>query len=68
MSMLDRLKGLMKGHEDTARKGVDKAGDAVDKTTGGKYESKVDKAQEKLNEQMGSRDRPTPGDDRPPQS
>ncbi|MFC8830519.1 antitoxin [Streptomyces sp. NPDC057137] len=68
MSMLDKLKGLVKGREDTVRKGVDKAGDAVDRKTGNKYKSQVDTAQEKLNEQLGSQDRPTPGDDRPPQS
>ncbi|MFD3521766.1 antitoxin [Streptomyces sp. NPDC058653] len=68
MSMLDRLKGMMKGHEDTARKGVDKAGDAIDRKTGGKYERQVDTAQQKLDERLGSQDRPTPGDDRPPQS
>ncbi|WP_329033761.1 antitoxin [Streptomyces sp. NBC_01725] len=68
MSMLDKLKGLVKGHEDTVRKGVDKAGDAVDKKTGDKYKGQVDTAQDKLNEQLGSRQRPTPGDDRPPRS
>ncbi|WP_381796643.1 antitoxin [Streptomyces niveus] len=68
MSMLDKLKGLVKGHEDTVRKGVDKAGDAVDKKTGNKYKSQVDSAQDKANEQLGSRQRPTPGDDRPPRS
>ncbi|MCI3226938.1 antitoxin [Streptomyces sp. NP-1717] len=68
MSMLDKLKGLVKGHEDTVRKGVDKAGDAVDKKTGNKYERQVDSAQEKINEQLGSHQRPTPGDDRPPRS
>ncbi|KOG85583.1 antitoxin [Streptomyces varsoviensis] len=58
MSMLDKLKGLIKGHEDTARKGVDKAGDAFDQKTQGKYSGQVDSAQQKLNDQMGS------GDDR----
>ncbi|WP_405677148.1 antitoxin [Streptomyces sp. NBC_01511] len=68
MSMLDKLKGLVKGHEDTVRKGVDKAGDAIDKKTGNKYKSQVDTAQQKLDEQLGSEQRPTPGDNRPPQS
>ncbi|MEW2544373.1 antitoxin [Streptomyces sp. NPDC047002] len=54
MSMLDKLKGMMKGHEDTARKGVDKAGDAVDKKTGNKYGSQVDSAQKKMDEQIGN--------------
>ncbi|MFE7121264.1 antitoxin [Streptomyces sp. NPDC057654] len=56
MSMLDKLKGLIKGHEDTARKGVDKAGDAFDQKTGGKYSGQVDSAQQKINDQMGSGD------------
>ncbi|MFF7155976.1 Rv0909 family putative TA system antitoxin [Streptomyces sp. NPDC008139] len=53
MSMLDKLKGLLKGHEDQARQGVDKAGDMVDKKTGDKYSGQVDQAQEKLNDQLG---------------
>ncbi|MEV0266865.1 antitoxin [Streptomyces sp. NPDC050617] len=56
MSMLDKLKGLIKGHEDTARKGVDKAGDAFDQKTQGKYSGQVDSAQQKLNDQLGSGD------------
>ncbi|MEV0990318.1 antitoxin [Streptomyces sp. NPDC049949] len=63
MSMLDKLKGLLKGHEDVARQGVDKAGDAVDAKTGNKYQSQVDMAQQKINEQLGT-DKPQ---DRPPQ-
>ncbi|MEU4118804.1 antitoxin [Kitasatospora sp. NPDC028055] len=59
MSMLDKLKGLLKGHEDQAEKGVDKAGDYVDERTQGKYQSQVDTAQDKLKEQFR--------DDRPPQ-
>ncbi|GAA4988004.1 antitoxin [Kitasatospora paranensis] len=57
MSMLDKLKGMLKGHEDTARQGVDKAGDAIDSKTGGKYQSQVDTAQQKMNDQLG--DQPT---------
>ncbi|MFE2480795.1 Rv0909 family putative TA system antitoxin [Streptomyces sp. NPDC059389] len=63
MSMLDKLKGLIKGHEDVARQGVEKAGDAVDAKTGNKYQSQVDMAQQKINEQLGT-DKPQ---DRPPQ-
>ncbi|MGW1197786.1 antitoxin [Streptomyces sp. NPDC002536] len=54
MSMLDKLKGLLKGHEDTARQGVDKAGDAFNEKTQNKYQSQVDTAQQKINEQLGS--------------
>ncbi|WP_316527465.1 antitoxin [Kitasatospora brasiliensis] len=56
MSMLDKLKSLLKGHEDQAEKGVDKAGDAFDERTQGKYSSQTDTAQEKLKEQF--RDQP----------
>ncbi|MEU7636188.1 antitoxin [Streptomyces sp. NPDC039016] len=64
MSVLDKLKELLKGHEEQAGKGVDKAGDYVDERTQGKYQSQADTAQDKLKEQMGGTDRDT---DRPPQ-
>lgn len=63
MSMLDKLKGLLKGHEDQARMGVEKAGDAFDAKTGNKYQSQTDMAQRKINEQLGT-DKP---EGRPPQ-
>ncbi|MFE1908992.1 antitoxin [Streptomyces gardneri] len=56
MSMLDKLKGMLKGHEDTARQGVEKAGDAIDAKTGNKYQSQVDTAQQKINEQLGTQE------------
>lgn len=58
MSMLDKLKGMLKGHEDTARQGVEKAGDAIDAKTGNKYQSHVDTAQQKINEQLGTQEQP----------
>ncbi|CAM5444522.1 antitoxin [Streptomyces abikoensis] len=64
MSMLDKLKGLLKGHEDTARQGVEKAGDAFDARTENKYQSQVDTAQQKINEQLGTQEQ-RPGE-RPP--
>ncbi|MEV7442094.1 antitoxin [Streptomyces sp. NPDC091204] len=67
MSMLDKLKDLIKGHPDQARQGVDKAGDAFDSRTGNKYQSQVDTAQQKLNEQIRGNEPPAPGDPRPPQ-
>ncbi|MFF5716711.1 antitoxin [Streptomyces buecherae] len=60
MSMLDKLKSMLKGHEDTARKGMNKAGDAVDRKTGGKHRDKIDSAQQKLDDQLGKR-RDDPG-------
>lgn len=62
MSMLDKLKGMLKGHEDTARQGVEKAGDAFDARTENKYQSQVDTAQRKIDEQLGNR---PPTDDQP---
>ncbi|MEV8599453.1 antitoxin [Streptomyces griseoviridis] len=55
MSMLDKLKGMLKGHEGQARQGVDKAGDAFDSRTGNKYQSQVDSVQQKLDDQIGNR-------------
>lgn len=55
MSMLDKLKGMLKGHEGTARKGVDKAGDAMDRKTGGKHSGKIDSAKQRIDDQMGKR-------------
>ncbi|GAA1148775.1 hypothetical protein F4556_000943 [Kitasatospora gansuensis] len=58
--MFDKLKSMIKGHEDTVRTGVDKAGDMVDDKTGGKYSGQVDTAQQKLNEQLGTQEPPAP--------
>ncbi|MBD0709332.1 MULTISPECIES: antitoxin [unclassified Streptomyces] len=65
MSVLDKLKSMLKGHEDQASKGVDKAGDFVDEKTQGKYSGQVDTAQEKLKQQLGGTDQP-PKPDTPP--
>ncbi|MFJ5613173.1 antitoxin [Streptomyces sp. NPDC093221] len=59
MSMLDKLKGLLKGHEDQAHQGVEKAGDMVDKKTGDKYSGQVDQVQDELNDQLGGGTRPS---------
>lgn len=53
MSVMDKLKQMLKGHEEQAGQGIDKAGDFVDEKTQGKYSSQVDTAQEKLKEQLG---------------
>ncbi|MFD9723658.1 antitoxin [Streptomyces sp. NPDC059072] len=62
MSVLDKLKQMLKGHEDQASQGIDKAGDFVDGKTQGKYSGQVDMAQEKLKEQLGEE----PGRNQPP--
>lgn len=60
MSMLDKIKGMLKGHEDVANKGIDKGGDYVDEKTQGKYQSQVDTAQRKLKDELGGQERDTP--------
>ncbi|MFE9856453.1 antitoxin [Streptomyces sp. NPDC005780] len=59
MSMLDKIKGLIKGHPDQARQGVEKGGDFIDKKTGNKYKGQVDSVQQKLHDQIGDRRPPT---------
>jgi MT0933-like antitoxin protein len=62
MSMIDKIKSAIKGHEDIAEKVVEKAGDLFDQKTGDKYQKQVDQAQEKINEQLRSNpDRPEQG-------
>ncbi|MEV5878977.1 antitoxin [Streptomyces sp. NPDC052101] len=64
MSLMDKLKSMLKGHEEMADKGIDKGGDYIDQRTGDKYQSQVDAAQDKLKNEFGTRqDR-----DNPPQS
>ncbi|MEZ0110459.1 hypothetical protein ABH920_004474 [Catenulispora sp. EB89] len=55
MSILDKLKGLLKGHEDQAHQGIEKAGDAFDAKTGNKFQGQVDTVQQKLADQVGNR-------------
>ncbi|MFC9943795.1 antitoxin [Streptomyces pratensis] len=61
MSALDKIKKMLKGHEDQAGKGVDKAGDMTDDRTQGKYGKHVDTGQDKLKQQLGAdRDQDNP--------
>ncbi|MFI2189442.1 antitoxin [Streptomyces sioyaensis] len=64
MSMMDKIKSMLKGHESQTDKGVEKTGDMVDDKTQGKYKGQVDTGQEKLRDEMGG----GPGQDRPPQT
>ena len=54
MSVMDKLKGMLKGHEAQAQKAVDKAGDMIDSKTGNKYRSQVDQAQEQVKKQINT--------------
>ncbi|MEU6894603.1 antitoxin [Streptomyces sp. NPDC046557] len=60
MSMMDKLKQMLKGHEAQAGQGVDKAGDAFDQRTGNKYRGQTDMAQEQLKRRIGPEDPPPP--------
>ena len=53
MSMMDKLKSMLKGHEAQTEKGIDKGGDFVDGKTQGKYSGQVDQGQDKLKDQFG---------------
>ncbi|MFD7551931.1 antitoxin [Streptomyces sp. NPDC059578] len=56
MSMMDKLKNMLKGHGDQTSKGVDKAGDYVDGKTQNKYQGQVDKGQDALKDRLGNPD------------
>lgn len=56
MSMMEKIKQMLKGHESQSDKAVDKAGDMADERTQGKYSGQVDTAQEKIKDQF--RDQP----------
>jgi hypothetical protein len=58
MSMMDKLKQMLKGHEAQTDKGIDKAGDMVDERTQGKYSGQVDTAQDALKQQLRDTDDP----------
>ncbi|GGW46684.1 hypothetical protein GCM10010503_24290 [Streptomyces lucensis JCM 4490] len=62
MSFMDKIKGMLKGHEGTADKGIDKGGDYADQRTGNKYQSQVDTAQDRMRDEFGN------PQDRPPRS
>jgi len=50
MGWLDKIKGMLGQQKDQAKGAVEKAGDAVDDKTGGKYSSQVDTPQAKADD------------------
>jgi len=50
MSIVQKLKELMAKHGDKAGPAIDKAGDMIDRRTGGKYSAQVDEAQRRAKE------------------
>ncbi|MET9804860.1 antitoxin [Streptomyces sp. NPDC006368] len=53
MSVMDKLKHMLKGHGEQTGKGIDKGGDYVDDKTQGKHSGHVDTAQDRLKDQYG---------------
>jgi hypothetical protein len=63
MSVLDKVKSMLHGHESQADRAVDKAGDMIDEKTGGKYQSQVDMVQDQAKKQIHADDQaPPPAD------
>jgi hypothetical protein len=63
MSVMDKLKRMLKGHEEQAGRAADKASGHIDETTRGRSGGQVDKGPDALREQM----RPPQERDNPPQ-
>ncbi|RAY12028.1 antitoxin [Actinomadura craniellae] len=57
MSFADKMKKLLGQHSGKARQGIEKAGDMIDKKTGGKYASHVDKAQQRAGKSLDDLER-----------
>jgi MT0933-like antitoxin protein len=64
MGLMDTVKGWFGGNKDTVKGGVDKAGDAVDDKTGGKFTGQVDKGQDMAKDAVDK----LPGDEPTPQA
>jgi hypothetical protein len=56
MGLLDDAKKLIGKHDKQVDQAIEKAGDAVDEKTGGKYAAQVDKAQDIAEEKTGDGD------------
>jgi MT0933-like antitoxin protein len=52
----EKISDLVDGHSDKVEDGIEKAGDVVDDKTGGKFEDKVDVAQDKTADALDSLD------------
>src|SRR4051794_20787148 len=72
MGLMDKVKGIVSKNSEKITTGIDKAGDVIDKKTGGKYAAKIDKAQDaaakavgKLDDTPKPADAPTAGDAAP---
>ncbi|OAH12918.1 antitoxin [Streptomyces jeddahensis] len=53
MSMMDKIKQMLKGRESQTDRAIDKGGDFIDDRTQGKYRGQVDTAQDRLKDEFG---------------
>ena len=56
MSFMDKAKDFADQHDEQLDQGIEKAGDQVDKRTGDKYSSQVDKAVDQAQQRSGEGD------------
>ncbi|MBT8240609.1 MAG: antitoxin [Acidimicrobiia bacterium] len=56
MGMFDKIKGAAGEHGDKIAEGVDKATDAIDEKTGGKFSDHLDKVDDMAQEHLGEDD------------
>ena len=56
MSFLDKAKDLANDHDEQVDQGLEKAGDQIDKRTGDKYSSQIDKGVDQAQQRTGAGD------------
>lgn len=66
MGIFDKAQDLAEQHPDQVDQGIEKAGDAVDERTGGKYAEQVDKGQDAARARLGGGEAPAEGEQPPP--
>ncbi|GLY64268.1 antitoxin [Amycolatopsis taiwanensis] len=69
MSVMDKIKNMMKGHSEEAEKAVDKGAEYLNEKTHGKYESEIDAARDEAKKEFGGDQPPPPpppGQEPPP--
>ncbi len=53
MGLFDKLKGKASDHSDKVEQGMDKAGDAASKATGGKHDDKIESGKDTVRDHLG---------------
>lgn len=63
MGIMDKVKGMLGQHGDKVGQGLDKAAEAVDAKTGGKYSGQIKSGTQKAKEAIGAPSDDAKGDD-----